>query len=58
MEHALPDVRHQAARPTRQCPDKNIENNPMQSSRRHACNEKQFDTPGKSAAFLHHPATL
>jgi hypothetical protein len=31
----------------------------MQSSRRPpACVEKQFDTSGKSAAFLHHPAIL
>jgi hypothetical protein len=36
------------------------QNNPMQSSRRlsHECFEKQFDTSGKSAAFLHHSATL
>jgi hypothetical protein len=35
------------------------QNNPMQSSRRPpACFEKQFDTSGKSAAFLHHSAIL
>jgi hypothetical protein len=36
---------------------KNIENNPMQSSRRPALMlRKQVDTSGKSGAFLHHPA--
>src|SRR5207244_5959884 len=38
---------------------KNIENNPMQSSRRPAwIPRKQVDTSGKSLAFLHHPAIL
>jgi len=36
----------------------NIENNPMQSSRRPPAPEEQLDTSGKSGAFLHHSAIL
>jgi uncharacterized protein DUF1259 len=37
----------------------NIENNPMQSSKRPAWMlRKQVDTSGKSGAFLHHPVIL
>jgi hypothetical protein len=37
---------------------KNIENNPMQSSRRPPTLEQQLDTSGKSGAFLYHSAIL
>jgi len=36
----------------------NIENNPMQSSKRPSALEQQLDTSGKSGAFIHHPAIL
>jgi len=42
--------------PSKVLDPKNIENNPMQSSRRPPAPEEQLDTSGKSGAFLHHSA--
>ena len=36
----------------------NIENNPMQSSRRPPAQTKQFDTSGKSVTFFHYSEIL
>jgi hypothetical protein len=49
---AMPAQGYEGAR------SQNIENNPMQSSRRPPAFEKQLDTSGKSAAFPHHPVIL
>jgi hypothetical protein len=70
LEHPLPCVSHRAFAgitagdvgellPFEGTRSQNIENNPMQSSKRPAWMlRKQVDTTGKSGAFLHHPVIL
>jgi hypothetical protein len=54
----LDRVPDEAVAPVAAAPTKNIENNPMQSSRRSPAtdgSDRKLDTSGKSAASFHHP---